>query len=219
MKKVKAIFVVERSVQMVTRKIESSNQWVFDNEGEATIKYDGTPALIKDGVLYKRWNRKLQKKFIRRWKSDKNNFDATLDKFVPVPDGAIQLEDLPAPITLHFPYWVPVSESNHDDLKFIDAFNALKTKDEGSYELIGKKIQGNKYNLDVCKLVKHGAEVVEINDMSFDGLRQFFANLNHEGIVWHHPDGRMAKLRRSHFNFDWKEDVRNDSEARANFVP
>jgi hypothetical protein len=29
----------------------------------------------------------------------------------------------------------------------------------------------------------------------FDGLARYLDGLGHEGIVWHHPDGRMAKLK------------------------
>ncbi|MBE4202286.1 hypothetical protein HJ090_08870 [Vibrio parahaemolyticus] len=62
MKKIKALFVIDRNVNMATRDVEPTSQWVIDDNAIATIKYDGTPALIKDGVLYKRWNRKIQKK-------------------------------------------------------------------------------------------------------------------------------------------------------------
>lgn len=64
------------------------------------------------------------------------------------------------------------------------------------------------------------ARVLSIQDYTFDGLKKFFSTLNAEGIVWHHPkDGRMVKLRRYHFNFEWREDIRDDKEARASFAP
>lgn len=217
MKKVKALFVVERSVQMATREIEPTAQWVFDGEGEATIKYDGTPVLIKNGKLYKRWNRKLQKKFLKQWRYNKENFKYSMDMFVDIPEGAIALEDAPAPISLHFPYWIPVIDEKSNK-RFIRAFDDLESKDDGTYELVGETIQGNIYNLEGNKLLKHGSEIVSIPDMSFDGIKQFFKELNAEGIVWHHPDGRMIKLRRSHFNFEWREDIRNCPEQRKNFI-
>ena len=76
------------------------------------------------------------------------------------------------------------------------------------------------YNLSSHELRKHGDCVVDINDYSFDNLKKVLECLDSEGLVWHHPDGRMAKLRRDHFNFKWGEDdPRNDKEARARFNP
>lgn len=220
MKKIKALFVIDRNVNMATRDVEPTSQWVIDDNAIATIKYDGTPALIKDGVLYKRWNRKIQKKHLRFWKADKKGFVPSLDMFVDVPNGAIQLEEKPAPISLHFPYWLPVDFNDKADKKFASAFELLDVKEDGTYELIGEGIQGNVYELEGNKLVRHGSEAVKIQDYTFDGLKKFFSTLNAEGIVWHHPkDGRMVKLRRSHFNFEWREDIRDDKEARASFVP
>jgi hypothetical protein len=37
----------------------------------------------------------------------------------------------------------------------------------------------------------------------FDGLREYLASFNGEGIVFHHPDGRMVKIRRTDFDFPW----------------
>jgi len=216
MQKIKALFVVERSVQMVTRERNPEAEWVFNGDGVATIKYDGTPALIKDGILYKRWNRALQKKHVRAWKrSDKTELPP-IEHFKEPPAGAIALENKPADVTLHFPYWVPVTA---EDKFFNIAFEELTVKADGTYELVGPKIQGNMYELDSYQLWKHGTETIEINDYSFDGLRALFSNLNAEGIVWHRPNGDMIKLRRSHFNFDWKDDPRNDKTARDNFKP
>jgi hypothetical protein len=35
----------------------------------------------------------------------------------------------------------------------------------------------------------------------FDGLRAFLDDWMHEGLVFHHEDGRMAKIRRVDFGF------------------
>ena len=223
MKKIKSVFVVRRDIQMATRDVLPESQWVLNGEGTATIKYDGTPVLIDDKKLYMRWNRKLKPVFFKKWVRRKEQFQLnniiTEDMFVDLPDGAIRLESGPANITLHYPFWVPVIGDNKHEKRFVDAFNALDDKANGTYELIGKDVQGNPYNLNETKLVKHGSEVIAITDLSFNGIKDYFSTLNHEGIVWYHPDGRMAKLRRSHFNFDWKEDARLNSEDRANFIP
>ncbi|TBT52123.1 hypothetical protein D5E78_10240 [Vibrio parahaemolyticus] len=92
--------------------------------------------------------------------------------FVDVPNGAIQLEEKPAPISLHFPYWVPVDFNDKADKKFASAFELLDVKEDGTYELIGEGIQGNVYELEGNKLVRHGSEAVKIQDYTFDGLKK-----------------------------------------------
>ena len=70
----------------------------------------------------------------------------------------------------------------------------------GTYELIGPKINGNPERHRVHVLVRHGAAY-------FSQVRpprpvQLIAQcrwLGWEGIVWHHPDGRMAKLKVSDY--------------------
>lgn len=87
------------------------------------------------------------------------------------------------------------------------------TQTDGTYELVGPKVEGNPYELKAHHLWKHGKmtfkdfnDKVQINDVSrnFDELRAWFQeNDAVEGIVWHHSDGRMVKIKRRDFGLPW----------------
>ena len=48
---------------------------------------------------------------------------------------------------------------------------------------------------------------IELSDdpITYDELKAFFEKNIIEGIVWHHPDGRMAKIKRRDFGLEWKQ--------------
>lgn len=125
----------------------------------------------------------------------------------PIPVGAIACQE-PDLITGHHPHWVKCDASKAEDKYFIEAFKKLEanlmwTLEDGTYELIGEKIQGNPEKITGHQLVKHGSEILFIDDYSFDGLKEYLSNpLNDiEGIVFHHiSDDRMCKLRKCDFN-------------------
>lgn len=207
MKKMKTVFFINYDGQtsFIENKVRPENSWVINGEGVATIKFDGSSCLIKDGVLYKRWDRKLSKKaFLNKSKAKKKGetFLATEDMFKPLKDGAIACNETFDPITHHWPHWLPVKDLN-EDVYHLEGLSNLNELSDGTYELVGPKVQGNPYNLERHELWKHGSKKVEIIDFSFENLKSVISNLNEEGLVFHHPDGRMAKLRRSDFNLDW----------------
>lgn len=203
----KTVFVVDYdNSNLATPDVRNCNLWVVNGEGQASIKFDGTSCLIQDGKLYKRWDRKLSNKFYKKMISSKRKnqkFVADESMFKPLKEGAIACNESFDPVTFHWPHWVPVSESNEDQYHR-EGFLNLTDKVDGTYELVGPKIQANPYNLDTHELWKHGSEKVDIKDYSFDGLKKLILSLNAEGLVWVHNDGRMAKLRKSDFGVDWK---------------
>jgi hypothetical protein len=69
----------------------------------------------------------------------------------------------------------------------------------GTYELVGPKINGNPEAMPRHALWAHEAADQLDAPRDFDGLAAFFADFPGEGIVWHHPDGRMAKIKRRDF--------------------
>jgi hypothetical protein len=69
----------------------------------------------------------------------------------------------------------------------------------GSYELIGPKVQGGVEEVDRHQLVAHGLQVLRDVPRDFEGLRVFLDGGGIEGIVWHHEDGRMAKIKAKDF--------------------
>ncbi|MNG45681.1 hypothetical protein D3C79_35190 [compost metagenome] len=211
MKKIECVFLVDRILDLATTEVNPVNQWVLDGEGVASLKFDGTSCMVKDGVLYKRWNRTLKKPFDRQHARNKAGFCWELSMFRDAPEGAISCESEPAPISLHWPHWIPVTQGNGlENEKYHFAFAKQAVWEDGTYELVGPGIQDNVHRLAEPVLIKHGSDEVSTPDRSFEGLRALMESLNCEGVVWHHPDGRMAKLRRDHFGFEWgKPDVRN----------
>jgi hypothetical protein len=74
--------------------------------------------------------------------------------------------------------------------------------DPGTYELVGVKVNGNPERIDPDfghQLLSHDRALVLDAPRDYDGLRAWLADFDGEGIVWHHPDGRMAKLKRRDF--------------------
>jgi len=210
MKKIKTLFVIDRDTNLATQTPNEGTDWVFNGEGIATIKFDGTACMVKDGVLYKRYDRKLKKQFTQKARFLGSDFVTTDDMFGEVPDGAIPCEEKPDPKSFHFPHWIPVSKDNPQDKFHVDAFSRGNFED-GTYELLGPKINGNAYELTENKLVKHGSEVVDVPDRSYDGMFNFLVGLHGEGVVFHHPDGRMVKCRRKDYGLFWnKEDLRDN---------
>lgn len=70
----------------------------------------------------------------------------------------------------------------------------------GTYELCGPKVNGNPEGTNAHVLVRHvDAERLTSPPRDYDGLAVWLADSDFEGIVWHHPDGRMVKLKRRDF--------------------
>ena len=70
---------------------------------------------------------------------------------------------------------------------------------DGTYELCGPKIQGNPERFPAHVLVPHSAERIPADPRTFEEIKAFLATADIEGIVWHHPDGRMAKVKTKDF--------------------
>lgn len=164
---------------IVINEINPGNEWIFEPGVRATRKYDGTACAIIDGKLYKRYDVKKGKQ---------------------VPDGAIPCQD-PDPITGHWPHWVLCYRDNPADKFHFQGFDNLEYKEDGTYELCGPKVQGNPEGFNQHELVRHGSHLLRgiIYPVTFEGFREYLESVDIEGIVFHHPDGRMCKLRKSDF--------------------
>ena len=194
MKKITTIFKinwVDHQRGDVTREVNPENQWVLDGEGVATRKWDGTAIMRKGAFLYKRYDRKMNPK-TGEYKTPKEAWIACQD---------------PDPITHHWTGWLWVNPSDPENKWIVQAFeeDADSIFDNGTYELIGPQINGNPEHVDRLIFKKHGDVVYDIpkEKRNFDDLRQFLIDNEIEGIVFHHPDGRMAKLKRRDFGLKW----------------
>lgn len=175
-------------------------EWVLAGEGKATLKWDGTACMIQNGVLYARYDRK-------RRRATRITPGMPLEGYKPVPNGWIACQE-PDEITGHWPGWVPVTwEPKY--IYHLEAFHeprAIRPLREGTCELVGPKVQGNPHEIERHILTPHGANVAyeQEGPRTFDSIRSSIeGHIHHEGIVFWHDDGRMAKIKRRDFGFDW----------------
>ncbi len=179
MQKIPTMFVRDESKagHPVMDEWKPECHWVRDGEGVPTVKMDGTNVKIENGELSK------------RQKPKERDYDNAA--------------------------YVPCVRSDPSDRWAWEAFDALEDKADGIYELLGPKIQGNPHAFIAHRMMR----VVPVNHSmqfrqsfgaeaprTFDGLREFFESsvgAQFEGIVFHHPDGRMAKIKRRDFGLKW----------------
>ena len=159
-------------------------EWVFAGEGRATEKLDGTNCRItvRAGQVVR---------------VEKRRNPSKLQKQQGVIDG----------------WYVDADEYSNED-KWI--FEAVRGTDvhgwpdgEHSVEALGPSIQGNALGLPKHLCVPFNLEIPIYEDVprTFDGLKEFLQKLDSrfspghlaEGIVFHHPDGRRAKIKRKDF--------------------
>ena len=215
MKKMKSLYKRTFSGQVITihNELSPGTEWVLNGEGDATEKMDGTCCRIEDNILYKRYDRKLKKKVIKKNKDNKN-FYPLLSDFKTPPDGWEPCEKSFDPYTFHWPGWLEVDPTLPENKFHIDAFEfcvfdgymhaAYKPYKDGTYELIGPKVQGNPHNTAIHMLLVHGHRALSDVPTSLESLRNYFNYNIIEGVVWHHKnDGRMVKIKRSDFGYEW----------------
>ena len=168
--------------RLVYDELVPGSEWVQAGEGVATVKWDGTSCMVKDGVLYRRYDAKQGK---------------------TPPQGFIPTQDAD-PVTGHWPGWVACQRKNPADRWHFEAFDASSGGLEGTYELVGPKVQGNPYGFALHRLILHGDTQLPAAPRSFNAIKAYFeTNPAYEGIVWHHPDGRMVKVKRKDMGLPW----------------
>lgn len=153
--------------------------------GIPTIKRDGSCCAVINQELYKR-------------------YDARVGKRKP-PAGAIPCCD-PDPVTGHWPHWVKVDPNKPEDKWFVEAYQRT-LKEFGSvqnatYEAIGLHFQGNPYGFNHDRLCMHGQEYVQV-ERTFEGVKRWLNNNNHEGIVFWLNGEPICKIKRTDFGFKW----------------
>lgn len=212
MKKISVLFQQDHENDRLLPEVRADHAWVLAGEGVATVKFDGTSCLWRDGQLWKRYDRKLNKAAYQRRERGEVLGDLHEGLFKVPPAGFVPCEAAPDPVTFHWPGWVPVSETDPGDQWHREAlahWHADARVEGQTYELVGPALSKNPYHLPRHELWRHGAQVVDLPDRSFEAIAQFLAEHEVEGLVFHHPDGRMAKIRRKDFGLFWvQEDTR-----------
>ena len=111
----------------------------------------------------------------------------------------------------------PQDQYNREAFARNDPYGQIGSKGypDGTYELVGPAVQANPYNLDQHQLWNHDRTVLAFSAdpadaatgltlmPTFEGIRAYLEKTRIEGIVWHHPDGRMVKIKRRDFGFEW----------------
>jgi len=185
-------FLKENGDYVVTPEVEEGYNWVFDDESVMAIeKLHGTNVsiVIKEGVVMEVYNRTERIPFINKGKK-----------------------------------WIIEGLLNSKERGYLEFLG------DGQHfgELIGPRVNGNPYKVDVhlwipfnCFCQKHlrykswGKYPKDFNTISewFKELMPLYTSMKGdregfvEGIVFTHPDGRMAKLRCN--MFDWFKEERH----------
>jgi hypothetical protein len=191
MRKIPTLFLRD-SDHLATTTVHPDCVWVLNGEGVATVKWDGTCCAVINGELYARYTRKKNRKPPEDW------IDSMPERSPELPH----------------PGWVPVFVSGKlrstQYIHHVTAWNKIIQAggklEDGTYELVGPFVQGNPYNFDELKFIRHGTDVIPeelLGNRSFKSIRFYLAVAPIEGIVFHAPDGKMAKIKRSDFGLQW----------------
>ena len=193
MKKIPSLFKRDYGgTRLVYNEVVPGSEWVINGEGRATVKIDGTACMIRDGKLYKRYDRKLNKSAHRRKKRNPD-FVPTLADFKPAPVGWEACEPEPNEHTGHWPGWVPIGDEPESKYHR-EAWERCKTwYGETTVELVGPAIQGNPYSLERHELWIHGMPLEETPPRDFAGLCNYFKRVVIEGIVCTIPTGAWSR--------------------------
>lgn len=191
MNKIPTVFVRdENDRRYVTEAVTPGCEWVVAGEGIATRKYDGTCVMADaDG---KWWARRE----VKPGKAAPPNFVA-----VATDDATGKTVG-----------WEPIGQSAFakyhaeavEDIESIGEDERHIPWTPGTFELVGPKINGNPEKLAGHQLMRHSmAERLSFTNRSFAELRRVLLFLNerygYEGVVFHHPEGHMAKLKARDF--------------------
>lgn len=190
MKKIPTLFerkFANHKVIDISSKVTPGMEWVLEDKGDATVKYDGTCCAIIDGKFYKRYDAKRGKK---------------------PPEGAIPCCD-PDPVTGHHPHWVLVDGSQPDSKWHIKARENMPGYiPDGTYEAVGPHFQSNPHNLRLDQMWPHGSDIVDV-ERTFEGIREYLRTHAIEGLVFWLDGEPMCKIKRSDFGFEWPVEAKN----------
>ena len=195
MRKIPTIFVRDdNDRRFVTSRPHPDCDWVFRGEGVPTRKYDGT-CVMYDGDQW--WARREVRAagalYARNSRAPR-----------PAPPGFVLVQT--DETTGKSVGWEPIEQSSFarfhaEALREAGAGADWRT---GTYELVGPKVNGNPERVAGHRLIEHAtAAKVDLTERSFDAIRLAVLAAREgdgcEGIVFHHEDGRMAKIKARDF--------------------
>lgn len=166
--------------RLVRDEVVPGAEWVLEGEGVPTRKWDGTCVLIENGQMWKRYE-------VKKGKTP--------------PEGFRPANDVD-PNTGKQQGWLPVGDGPEDRWHREALANEDSSVDEyedGTYELVGPKVQGNPDQFITHYLIRHGEDLLPDTPRDYNSIRDYLSHADIEGIVWHHPDGRMVKIKAKDF--------------------
>lgn len=179
MRKIPTLFIRNPlSPKRVTSEVTPGCEWVLAGEGVATRKWDGSACMVRDHKLYKRLD----------WDAQKGS----------APPQWLHHDDDPAVRNGHG--WYPVGDGPEDWMHRLVSAAALPN---GTYELCGPKMGKNPEKFETYILVPHGQVRYVDAPRTHEALPLWLVNMPIEGLVWHHPDGLMAKIKARDFGIRW----------------
>jgi len=183
MEKIPTVFERGSNFKVVD-KIREGCEWVFDGEGSATEKLDGTNVrlTVRAGTCVR---------------LEKRRNPSKRQKQAGIKDG----------------WYVDADEFGSEDKWIYEAMRNTDVTDwpdgEHSAEALGPSIQGNTLGLDKHLCVPFNLVIPSFAKIkrTYGGLQTGLLELESlyspqhlaEGIVFHHPDGRRAKIKRKDF--------------------
>jgi hypothetical protein len=181
-RKIPTLYARDESRRFVTDEVTPGCEWVLAGEGVPTRKYDGTCVMLDEDGQW--WARREVKR----------------DKVEPVGFVEVNFDR----VTGKRMGWEPIIQSSFSKC-WSEAMGWQEEWEPGTYELLGPKINGNPERYAGHILVRH-ADAQTVEDMLLDKTRialtspkamvAYLATVaDWEGLVWHHPDGRMVKLK------------------------
>jgi len=183
----KIISVFQRNYdgnRQIRDEVVPGAEWVLAGEGVATRKFDGTCCMVRDGKLYKRYEVKKGGK---------------------APAGFEPASEID-PVTQKVQGWLLVGDGPEDQWHrqaWVNQFGPEGRLADWTYELCGPKVQGNpeqeyverEVGAPMHLLIPHGKCLYADTPRQFEPLKLWLAERNIEGVVFHHADGRMAKVK------------------------
>jgi hypothetical protein len=173
----------------VLPEVNPGCEWVLAGEGQATRKFDGTCVMLDENGDW--WARRE----VKPGKASPANYlPVETDKATGKTVG-----------------WEPIGQSAFAK-HFEQALDFTRARfaptPPGTYELIGPKVNGNPEQRQHHELVAHAKAEVSLDDRdhdlrSYEAIRELVLGLamnGWEGLVYHHPDGRMAKIKARDFS-------------------
>jgi hypothetical protein len=183
MEKIPTLFERDDHFRVVDRP-RAECAWVFEGEGSATEKLDGANVrlTVRSGQLVR---------------LEKRRNPSKIQKQQGIVDG----------------WYADADEHSAEDKWLLTAARATDVSGwpdgEHPCEALGPRIQGNPLALDDHRCVPFNVQAPQYPAVprDYSGLRDYLAELDSrfapghlaEGIVFHHPDGRRAKIKRKDF--------------------